>query len=80
MRSGEEVRQAIAILGTTFASTAIRKHVWGDYQQTAHEAWAALEALGWVEGVNEAGFRDTLEYARLKLAEYAEQKETSHAE
>lgn len=74
MRSEEEVREAITTLGTTFLSREVRRHVWGSYEVEAGKAVAMLQTLCWVVGAP-AGLDETLEYARLKLAQYAEQEE-----
>jgi hypothetical protein len=78
MRSNEEVREAIATLGTTFLSYEVRRYVWGSYEHEAGKAVAMFQALCWAVGAS-AGVDEMLEYARLKLAQYAEQ-EKSHVQ
>ena len=71
-RSGEEIRQAIAIIGASFIGPQMRRHVWGNYDQEAGKAWAMFQALGWVAGADDSDFNQTLEYIALKMTEYAE--------
>lgn len=69
MRSSQELREAIAILGASFIGPA-RGFVWGANGAEAARAWAMFQALGWAAGADDSTFGVTLEYASLKLAEY----------
>jgi len=78
MRTDEELREAIAIVGASFTSTPLREFVWGGAPGSALEAWAAFQALGWAVGANDSGFAATLAFVTLKLQQYAELEENHH--
>lgn len=73
MRSDEEIRQAIAILGASFGPE-MRRWVWGTQEEEAGRAWAMFQILGWVAGANDSTFNVTLEYVGLKILQYTEMK------
>ena len=74
MRTEEEVKQAIAIIGASFVGPDMRRHVWGTMEQEAGRAWAMFQVLGWVANADESDFHLTLEYIALKIQEYTEKE------
>jgi hypothetical protein len=80
MRDEAEVRQAIAILGASFVGPAMRRFIWGSFEQERREAWAMFHALGWVVGADDTDFNITLKYVAMKIQQYGEQElEKNHA-
>ena len=74
MRSEEDVRIAIQILGASFAKGRVRQAIWGANPEAQREAWGGYLALGWITGANNL-FQGTLEYATVKLIELAMQND-----
>jgi len=79
MRSEDDVRQAIAILGASFGCAELRWFVWHRYPEAEREARAAFQTLGWVAGAEESGFARALEYVALKLEQHTREEEKNHA-
>lgn len=80
MRTEEEIRQAIGIIGASFVGPQMRRHVWGTMQEDAGRAWAMFQVLGWVVGADDSDFHLTLEYIALKMVEYVEnERKREHA-
>jgi hypothetical protein len=78
IRSAEELRGAIAILGASFIGPA-RTFIWGQAREEAMRAWAMFQALGWAVGADDSSFAITLEYVTLKLTEFTRHEEAKHA-
>lgn len=81
MRSEEEVKAAIAVLGATFIGGEMRHFVWGSVDEERGRAWAMFQVLGWVAGAPDSDFTTTLEFVARKIAQYTERKlrEGKHA-
>ena len=77
MRTPEEVRRALALIGASFLGE-VRDFCWGPEMDLERaRAWAMFEALGWVLGADDSDFAVTLEYAEAKLAEYTRKEEAN---
>ena len=74
MRSEEELRNAMLVMGASFTGD-LRRIIWGNHPEAEREAWGGFLALGWAAGADNA-FSTGLEYASLKLSEYMK-KETN---
>ena len=79
MRTEEEVRRAITILGASFVGPDMRRHVWGDQKQEAGRAWAMFQTLGWAAGVDNSDFDVVINYVAAKIQEFAEKGKGDYA-
>lgn len=70
MKSEEQVRRAVAVIGVAVADPYLRKRLFGALDnEHVTRAWFAFSTLGWVVGADESLFAGLLEYCELKLAE-----------
>jgi len=73
MRSEQELKQALTILGASFVRD-VRHYVWGSHEQEGGRAWAMFCALGWMEGSDDSDFYETLQFIAMKINEYAQKE------
>ena len=69
MRSDEEVRRAIALLGASFH---LRQLIWPN-EEHRREAMMAFHTLGWVAGADDTNFVGLVEYVDVMLQKYAQE-------